>query len=73
MNQEKVGNAFYVAPEVLRHQEYGKEVDIWSAGVILYMLLTGVPPFYGEDEKEIFRAIMKADPDMENYPWRLIS
>ncbi|CAI9303625.1 unnamed protein product [Lactuca saligna] len=73
LNQEKVGTAFYVAPEVLRRQGYGKEVDIWSAGVILYMLLTGVPPFYGEDEKEIFHAIMKADPDMENYPWPLIS
>ncbi|CAH1429991.1 unnamed protein product [Lactuca virosa] len=73
LNQEKVGTAFYVAPEVLRRQGYGKEVDIWSAGVILYMLLTGVPPFYGEDEKEIFRAVMKADPDMENHPWPSIS
>ncbi|KAI3708522.1 hypothetical protein L2E82_37723 [Cichorium intybus] len=72
-NQEKVGTAFYVAPEVLRRQGYGKEVDIWSAGVILYMLLTGVPPFYGDDEKEIFHAILRADPDMKNYPWPDIS
>ncbi|KAI3702985.1 hypothetical protein L6452_28739 [Arctium lappa] len=74
-NQEKVGTAFYVAPEVLRRQEYGKEVDIWSAGVILYMLLTGVPPFYGEKEKEIFDAILNAEKvlDMKNYPWPWIS
>nr|GEU75532.1 calcium-dependent protein kinase 19-like [Tanacetum cinerariifolium] len=72
-NQEKVGTAFYVAPEVLRRQSYGKEVDIWSAGVILYMLLTGAPPFYGDKESEIFDAVLKAEPDMVSYPWPLIS
>ncbi|KAJ0477306.1 putative protein kinase CAMK-CDPK family [Helianthus annuus] len=68
-NQEKVGTAFYVAPEILMRQPYGKEVDIWSAGVILYMLLTGVPPFDGANDKEIFDAILKGDPDMESLPW----
>ncbi|KAI3703832.1 hypothetical protein L1987_74027 [Smallanthus sonchifolius] len=72
-NQEKVGTAFYVAPEVLRRQPYGKEIDIWSAGVILYMLLTGTPPFDGENEDRIFEAVLKAKPDMENHPWPSIS
>ncbi|PWA54831.1 EF-hand domain pair [Artemisia annua] len=48
---EKVGTAFYAAPEVLRCEPYGKEVDIWSAGVILCMLPTRAPPFYGSKIK----------------------
>ncbi|XP_010675716.2 calcium-dependent protein kinase 33 [Beta vulgaris subsp. vulgaris] len=67
-----VGSAYYVAPEVLRRR-YGKEIDIWSAGVMLYILLSGVPPFWAETEKGIFDAILQGHIDFESKPWPSIS
>ncbi|KAK6151359.1 hypothetical protein DH2020_013994 [Rehmannia glutinosa] len=67
-----VGSAYYVAPEVL-HRSYGTEADMWSIGVIAYILLCGSRPFWSRTESGIFRAVLKADPNFEEAPWPSLS
>ncbi|KAH7575198.1 hypothetical protein JRO89_XS02G0061400 [Xanthoceras sorbifolium] len=67
-----VGSAYYVAPEVL-HRAYGIEADVWSIGVIAYILLCGSRPFWAQTESGIFRAVLKADPSFDEGPWPSLS
>ncbi|KAM3690811.1 hypothetical protein ACB098_09G151500 [Castanea mollissima] len=67
-----VGSAYYVAPEVL-HRSYQTEADMWSIGVIAYILLCGSRPFWARTESGIFRAVLKADPSFEEAPWPSLS
>ncbi|KAF5730115.1 Calcium-dependent protein kinase 30 isoform 1 [Tripterygium wilfordii] len=69
---EIVGSPYYMAPEVLR-RNYGPEVDIWSAGVILYILLCGVPPFWAETEQGVALAILRGNIDFKREPWPQVS
>ncbi|KAJ9561111.1 hypothetical protein OSB04_006271 [Centaurea solstitialis] len=67
-----VGSAYYVAPEVLL-RSYGTEADVWSIGVIAYILLCGTRPFWARTESGIFRSVLKTDPSFIEQPWPSLS
>lgn len=65
----KAGTPFYIAPEVLTGN-YNEKCDVWSAGVILYILFCGYPPFYGESNKQILEAVKKGKLDFSSVEWK---
>jgi len=70
--QTRAGTPYYISPEVLAGN-YNESCDIWSAGCILYILLCGYPPFYGDDDAEILLAVQKTKFDFEGDEWDEIS
>ncbi|KAM3238840.1 calcium-dependent protein kinase 28 isoform X1 [Capsicum annuum] len=70
--QDIVGSAYYVAPEVLKRRS-GPESDVWSIGVITYILLCGRRPFWDKTEDGIFKEVLRNKPDFRRKPWSNIS
>lgn len=67
------GTPGYVAPEVLQSHGYDKGVDVWSLGVILYILLCGFPPFYNENQAALFEQIKRGSYDFPDPYWSNVS
>ncbi|ONM56359.1 Calcium-dependent protein kinase 24 [Zea mays] len=69
---EVVGSGCYMAPEVLK-RSYGPEIDVWSAGVILHILLCGFPPFWGGSDEKIAQSILRGVINLQKDPWPKVS
>ena len=68
----RLGTAYYIAPEVLK-SDYNEKCDVWSCGVILYILLSGYPPFNGATDREIYQSIEKGKFSFPPEEWSYIS
>lgn len=71
MNQ-KYGTPYYIAPEVLK-KSYDQKCDLWSCGVILYILLCGYPPFNGQTDKKIIEAVLLGEFTLDEPEWANVS
>ena len=68
------GSIYYLSPEIIsKNRNYTEKCDIWSCGIIMYILLTGRPPFNGSTDEEIINEILRNEIDFEKYPWPVIS
>ena len=68
----RAGTPYYIAPEVLK-RDYGPECDMWSAGVMLYILLCGYPPFWGDNDEEIYESVRCGEFDYDDPAWDKVS
>lgn len=67
------GSDFYLAPEVIKQEEYGREIDIWALGVITYVLLSGALPFFHHVLHKLYRQIVERDLSFPDQAWKNVS
>lgn len=67
------GSDFYLAPEVIKQEEYGREIDIWAIGVISYVLLSGSLPFFHQVLHKLYRQIVERDLSFPEQAWKTVS
>jgi len=67
------GSDFYLAPEVIKQEEYGREIDIWALGVITFVLLSGSLPFFNSVLHKLYRQIVERDLSFPERAWRSVS
>uniref|UniRef100_A0A8D2L6B4 Serine/threonine kinase 33 n=1 Tax=Varanus komodoensis TaxID=61221 RepID=A0A8D2L6B4_VARKO len=72
MFQSTCGTPIYMAPEVISAHDYSQQCDVWSIGVIMYMLLCGEPPFIASSEEKLFEVIKKGDLHFKHSTWESI-
>jgi serine/threonine protein kinase len=68
-----LGSPLYMAPEVINREAYSSKVDIWSAGVVIYIMLSGKPPFIAKTKEAIYKAIKKKEVEFPDSEWANIS
>lgn len=67
------GSDFYLAPELIMQQEYGREIDVWAVGVITYVILCGSLPFFDNVLHKLYRQIVERDLRFSEQPWKAVS
>ena len=73
-DKKLAGSIYYLAPEIIsKNRNYTEKCDLWSCGIIMYILLAGRPPFNGDSDEEIIKRIISNSIDFEKYPWPIIS
>lgn len=70
---EVLGSPLYMPPEIIQNQPYDSAVDVWSAGVVVYIMLSGKPPFFGTNKEEVYKAIKENELEFPNKEWQYIS
>ena len=73
LSDQSYSNALFTAPEILSSKQYNEKCDIWSCGVILYILLSGKPPFFGKEQKDIAQRAIIGDYTLKSAEWLKIS